>query len=94
MASSKNSCFNCNEFTSDPLMNGWKCFTGEHAQLCYYCHSIYKSEEFCETFHSDKDGWKECEACNKLIHCGCLASPNIRCISFLGSHVTTAQMPI
>ncbi|GJR95942.1 B3 domain-containing protein [Tanacetum coccineum] len=74
MASSKNSCFNCNEFTSAPLMNGWKFFTGEHAQLCYYCHCIYKSGEFCETFHSDEDGWKECEACNKLIHCGCLAS--------------------
>nr|GEV71171.1 hypothetical protein [Tanacetum cinerariifolium] len=74
MASSKNSCFNCNEFTSAPLMNGWKLFMGEHAQLCYYCHSIYKSGEFCETFHSDKDGWKECEACNKLIHCGCLVS--------------------
>ncbi|PWA97243.1 B3 domain-containing transcription repressor VAL1 [Artemisia annua] len=38
MASSKNSCFNCNELTSDPLMNGWKFITGEHAQLCYYCH--------------------------------------------------------
>nr|GEV68578.1 hypothetical protein [Tanacetum cinerariifolium] len=30
--------------------------------------------QFCEMFHSNEYGWRDCESCNKLIHCGCIVS--------------------
>ncbi|GJS83720.1 B3 domain-containing protein [Tanacetum coccineum] len=36
--------------------------------------SIYKAGQFCEMFHSDEDGWRDCALCKQLIHCGCIVS--------------------
>ncbi|KAJ8534477.1 hypothetical protein K7X08_016205 [Anisodus acutangulus] len=38
--------------------------------------SVYEYGRFCETFHSNDDGWRDCESCGKLVHCGCIASSN------------------
>ncbi|PWA96698.1 B3 domain-containing protein [Artemisia annua] len=67
-------CFNCKDSSSVKLMNGWKDSTGEYVPLCYNCCSIYKAGQFCEMFHSDEDGWRDCESCKQLIHCGCIVS--------------------
>ncbi|GJV32423.1 B3 domain-containing protein, partial [Tanacetum coccineum] len=67
-------CFNCNKSSSDQLSNGWKLRTGGFAKLCGICYSVYKDGKFCEKFHSDEDGWRECEDCTKPIHCGCIVS--------------------
>ncbi|EPS64487.1 hypothetical protein M569_10291, partial [Genlisea aurea] len=34
----------------------------------------YENSIFCETFHSEESGWRECKFCGKLVHCGCIAS--------------------
>ncbi|GKA81837.1 hypothetical protein Tco_0788529 [Tanacetum coccineum] len=67
-------CFNCNKSSSDQLSNGWKLCTGGFAKLCGICYSVYKDGKFCEKFHSDEDGWRECEDCTRPIHCGCIVS--------------------
>ncbi|GJR95941.1 B3 domain-containing protein [Tanacetum coccineum] len=72
-SSKKNICFNC-KGSCDKLMNGWKDSTGRHVQLCFNCCSIYKAGQFCEMFHSDEDGWRDCKSCKQLIHCGCIVS--------------------
>uniref|UniRef100_A0A1J3JLT4 BTB/POZ domain-containing protein n=1 Tax=Noccaea caerulescens TaxID=107243 RepID=A0A1J3JLT4_NOCCA len=36
--------------------------------------SAYESSLFCETFHMDQSGWRECYLCSKRLHCGCIAS--------------------
>ncbi|KAL0301137.1 UNVERIFIED_CONTAM: B3 domain-containing transcription repressor VAL1 [Sesamum radiatum] len=38
--------------------------------------SVYEEGRFCETFHSNDDGWRDCESCGKLVHCGCIVSFN------------------
>ncbi|PWA54731.1 DNA-binding pseudobarrel domain-containing protein [Artemisia annua] len=37
---------------------------------------VYEEGRFCETFHSTDDGWRDCESCGKLVHCGCVVSFN------------------
>ncbi|PWA97244.1 B3 domain-containing protein [Artemisia annua] len=70
----KHICFNCKHSSSYSLKNGWKDSTGQYVQLCFNCCSIYKAGQFCEMFHSDEDGWRDCESCKQLIHCGCIVS--------------------
>ncbi|KAL5986860.1 hypothetical protein ACLOJK_015194 [Asimina triloba] len=45
------------------------------------CHrpwiSAYEEVRFCETFHSNVAGWRNCESCGKKVHCGCIASMHI-----------------
>nr|XP_043630260.1 B3 domain-containing transcription repressor VAL2-like [Erigeron canadensis] len=36
--------------------------------------SIYKAGKFCITFHVNEDGWRDCNSCGKLFHCGCIVS--------------------
>ncbi|KAG6415546.1 hypothetical protein SASPL_122959 [Salvia splendens] len=36
--------------------------------------SAYENLVFCETFHLEESGWRECRICGKQIHCGCIAS--------------------
>ncbi|KAH6775687.1 hypothetical protein C2S52_013248 [Perilla frutescens var. hirtella] len=77
-SSSRMSCFQCQDFTSNPdhFRNGWRLRSGEFAQLCPRCASAYDDGRFCETFHSNDDGWRDCESCGKLVHCGCIVSFN------------------
>ncbi|KAA3467607.1 B3 domain-containing protein [Gossypium australe] len=34
--------------------------------------SAFVEGRFCETFHPEASGWRECDSCNKGIHCGCI----------------------
>ncbi|KAH9292771.1 hypothetical protein KI387_042037, partial [Taxus chinensis] len=36
--------------------------------------SIYDQMRFCDTFHSEDEGWRTCNVCKKRIHCGCITS--------------------
>ncbi|KAL6543228.1 hypothetical protein OROHE_010748 [Orobanche hederae] len=75
-SSSRISCFQCQDSSSAPdhFRNGWRLRSGDHAQLCPLCASVYEKERFCETFHLENDGWRGCESCGKLVHCGCIVS--------------------
>ncbi|PIN23858.1 hypothetical protein CDL12_03417 [Handroanthus impetiginosus] len=68
-SSSRMSCFQCQDSSSKPdrFRNGWRLHSG---------HSVYEEGRFCETFHSNDDGWRDCESCGKLVHCGCIVSFN------------------
>ncbi|MCH91053.1 B3 domain-containing protein, partial [Trifolium medium] len=36
--------------------------------------SAYENSVFCNKFHRQQTGWRECNFCNKPIHCGCVVS--------------------
>ncbi|XP_076905504.1 B3 domain-containing transcription repressor VAL2-like [Bidens hawaiensis] len=77
MASNSSSCcFQCHDSTSNCFRNGWRLRNGERAHLCYRCACVYEDGRFCETFHSNDDGWRDCASCGKLVHCGCVVSFN------------------
>ncbi|CAH9074866.1 unnamed protein product [Cuscuta europaea] len=69
-------CMNeyCRSTTSFQWKEGWGLKSGGFAALCYKCGSAYEKVAFCETFHSDESGWRECRMCRKRIHCGCIMS--------------------
>ncbi|KAG6467567.1 hypothetical protein ZIOFF_074597 [Zingiber officinale] len=72
-------CFNthCKESVSDhqpPRRRGWRLRSGEIAELCDRCSSAFEQGTFCETFHADDSGWRNCETCVKRLHCGCIVS--------------------
>ncbi|KAK7272500.1 hypothetical protein RJT34_29128 [Clitoria ternatea] len=67
------SCFHCKS-TTTAFTNGWKLKNGTFAQLCYHCGSAYENGKFCETFHKEFDGWRDCAICKKMLHCGCIVS--------------------
>ncbi|XP_051142550.1 B3 domain-containing transcription repressor VAL1-like [Andrographis paniculata] len=75
---SKN-CMNeaCRATTSSDWKKGWGLKSGAFATLCVNCGSAYENFVFCETFHSEESGWRECKLCRKLIHCGCIASKSL-----------------
>ncbi|KAH6828299.1 hypothetical protein C2S53_014075 [Perilla frutescens var. hirtella] len=70
------SCMNevCRGTTSSEWKKGWSLKSGGFAALCYRCGSAYENSVFCETFHLEESGWRECRICGKRIHCGCVAS--------------------
>jgi hypothetical protein len=41
-----------------------------HACMCVFCFSVrsgsFEQGSFCETFHSEVAGWRNCEACGKV----------------------------
>ncbi|KAH9668386.1 B3 domain-containing protein [Citrus sinensis] len=39
-----------------------------------YFRSAYENFIFCNTFHLEEPGWRECNFCSKRLHCGCRAS--------------------
>ncbi|KAK2386548.1 B3 domain-containing transcription repressor VAL1 [Trifolium repens] len=66
---------------------GWPLRSGGFAQLCFKCGfveewkcdiidslSAYENSVFCNKFHRQQTGWRECNFCNKPIHCGCIVS--------------------
>ncbi|XP_039114813.1 B3 domain-containing protein Os07g0563300-like [Dioscorea cayenensis subsp. rotundata] len=71
-------CFNshCKEAKPEaaPVRKGWRLRSGEYADLCDRCCGNYEQGTFCETFHSDDAGWRNCESCRKRVHCGCIVS--------------------
>ncbi|CAI9088592.1 OLC1v1022968C1 [Oldenlandia corymbosa var. corymbosa] len=75
---SRISCLQCRNFSSssDHFRNGWRLRSGDFAQLCPRCASIYEDGKFCDTFHSGHEGWRDCESCGRLVHCGCIVSFN------------------
>ncbi|XP_039009420.1 B3 domain-containing transcription repressor VAL2-like isoform X2 [Hibiscus syriacus] len=73
------SCMNdlCGASTSIEWKNGWALRSGGFANLCDKCGSAYEQSVFCDIFHSNESGWRECTSCGKNLHCGCIAS---RCL--------------
>ncbi|XP_010558872.1 PREDICTED: B3 domain-containing transcription repressor VAL1-like [Tarenaya hassleriana] len=69
-------CMNasCATTTTVEWKKGWPLRTGGFADLCFRCGSAYESSLFCDTFHKEQSGWRECYMCHKLLHCGCIAS--------------------
>ncbi|KAL1565761.1 B3 domain-containing transcription repressor VAL1-like isoform X2 [Salvia divinorum] len=72
-------CMNemCCGTTSLDSKRGWSLKSGGFAALCYKCGSAYENSVFCETYHSDESGWRECRTCRKIVHCGCIASRHL-----------------
>ncbi|KAL6978993.1 hypothetical protein U1Q18_020658 [Sarracenia purpurea var. burkii] len=65
--------------TTTPLewKKGWGLKSGGCATLCYNCGTAYENSVYCETFHLEESGWRECELCGKRVHCGCIVSKNL-----------------
>lgn len=56
---------------------GWPLRSGEFATLCDKCGTAYEQLLFCDLFHSEDTGWRECISCGKRLHCGCIASSSL-----------------
>ncbi|WCJ34954.1 B3 domain-containing protein Os07g0679700 [Euphorbia peplus] len=69
-------CMNasCRTTLTHEWKNGWPLQSGGFAHLCYTCGSAYENLVFCDTFHEEQPGWRECLLCQKRLHCGCIAS--------------------
>ncbi|XP_018476649.1 B3 domain-containing transcription repressor VAL1 [Raphanus sativus] len=69
-------CMNasCGSTSTVEWKKGWPLRSGSLADLCFRCGSAYETSLFCETFHMEQSGWRECYLCNKRLHCGCIAS--------------------
>ncbi|KAK4387037.1 B3 domain-containing protein [Sesamum angolense] len=78
-SSSRLSCFHCQDASSNPdhFRNGWRLRGGEYAQLCPRCAFLCmrKADSVKPSIQND-DGWRDCESCGKLVHCGCIVSFN------------------
>ncbi|XP_021766999.1 B3 domain-containing transcription repressor VAL2-like [Chenopodium quinoa] len=85
-------CMNilCGTTSSAEWKTGWSLRSGELANLCDKCGSAFQRQIFCEEYHADDSGWRECVTCGKRLHCGCIASLSlielldcggVRCIS-------------
>ncbi|KAH6832412.1 hypothetical protein C2S53_007272 [Perilla frutescens var. hirtella] len=72
-------CMNamCSSSNSVEWKRGWPLRSGGFATLCDNCGTAYKDLVFCETFHSEETGWRECSLCGKRLHCGCIASSTL-----------------
>ncbi|XP_011095138.1 B3 domain-containing transcription repressor VAL2 isoform X1 [Sesamum indicum] len=72
-------CMNgmCASSNSLEWRKGWPLRSGGFATLCDNCGTAYKQLVFCEMFHSDETGWRECASCGKRLHCGCIASSSL-----------------
>ncbi|ONM24352.1 B3 domain-containing transcription factor VAL3 [Zea mays] len=64
-----------NSYCKDPDPNsfgrrGWKVRSGPPYSVSQFEQGIY-----CETFHSEEGGWRNCESCGRQrVHCGCIVS--------------------
>ncbi|XP_065881222.1 B3 domain-containing transcription repressor VAL1 [Euphorbia lathyris] len=69
-------CMNasCRTTSTHEWKNGWPLRSGGYIQLCYTCGIAYENSVFCDTFHEEEPGWRECLMCKKRLHCGCIAS--------------------
>ncbi|KFK24682.1 hypothetical protein AALP_AA8G011400 [Arabis alpina] len=60
--------------TSGDWKRGWPMRSGQFAPLCVKCGSAYEQSIFCQLFHAEEPGWRQCHSCDKRLHCGCIAS--------------------
>lgn len=69
-------CMNvlCRATTTREWKRGWVLRSGDFANLCHDCGRAYENLIFCDTFHKEESGWRECNLCSKHLHCGCVAS--------------------
>ncbi|XP_021836215.1 B3 domain-containing transcription repressor VAL2 isoform X2 [Spinacia oleracea] len=69
-------CMNilCGTTSSAEWRTGWNLRSGELANLCDKCGSTFERQIYCEEYHADDSGWRECVTCSKRLHCGCIAS--------------------
>ncbi|XP_076935644.1 B3 domain-containing transcription repressor VAL2-like [Bidens hawaiensis] len=58
----------------EDFIKGWALRSGDFAKLCGKCGTAYEQLAFCELFHQEDTGWRECSSCGKRLHCGCIAS--------------------
>ncbi|CAL0300868.1 unnamed protein product [Lupinus luteus] len=104
ITSSKLLCFNpeCKEFKSERPKKGWRLRTGDLAELCDRCGSAFEEGRFCDIFHSNASGWRNCETCRKGIHCGCIVSSHafvlldtggIECFACARKHILLPSNP-
>ncbi|XP_048226738.1 B3 domain-containing transcription repressor VAL1 [Ricinus communis] len=72
-------CMNasCGVTKTHEWRRGWTLRSGGYALLCYTCGSAYENSVYCDTFHLEEPGWRECYNCNKRLHCGCIASKSL-----------------
>ncbi|GAB2264304.1 hypothetical protein Droror1_Dr00026438 [Drosera rotundifolia] len=76
-SSRRSSCMNllCGTTSSPQWKKGWILrSSAEPATLCLLCGSAFENHVFCDTFHAQDSGWRNCVSCGKLLHCGCIAS--------------------
>ncbi|KAL8102054.1 B3 domain-containing transcription repressor VAL2 [Apium graveolens] len=91
---------------SADFKQGWPLRSGAaFSSLCNTCGTLYEQLSFCDVFHSDDTGWRECISCGKRLHCGCIASSSlleildssgvicIRCAKSSGVQPTGAESP-
>uniref|UniRef100_A0A5B6ZGY0 Putative B3 domain-containing transcription repressor VAL1-like n=1 Tax=Davidia involucrata TaxID=16924 RepID=A0A5B6ZGY0_DAVIN len=93
----------CQATTTVEWKKGWSLKSDGFATLCYNCGSAYENLVYCETFHLEESGWRECKLCGKRIHCGCIASKylhdyldfgGVGCINCAKSSETDSIRPI
>ncbi|KAL9227870.1 hypothetical protein vseg_003511 [Gypsophila vaccaria] len=53
---------------------GWRLRSGDLAILCHQCGRAFEQHSFCDEFHNDLSGWRNCITCGKRLHCGCIAA--------------------
>lgn len=72
-------CMNasCRATAAHEWKRGWRLRSGGFADLCHKCGSAYEDMVFCDNFHKDETGWRECSICSKRIHCGCIISSHL-----------------
>ncbi|XP_022016863.1 B3 domain-containing transcription repressor VAL1 isoform X3 [Helianthus annuus] len=103
--SSTKICMNglCGAKTTPQWKRGWAMKAGGFATLCYSCGTVYEHVNYCERFHLNEPGWRECKFCEKPIHCGCVVSKylhecldlgGISCIKCIRARGTQALKPI
>ncbi|KAK9723712.1 hypothetical protein RND81_05G019900 [Saponaria officinalis] len=61
---------------------GWRLRSGEVANLCDKCGYLFEQQIFCDKFHNDDTGWRNCVTCEKRLHCGCIASLDLITLVF------------
>ncbi|GKB27073.1 B3 domain-containing transcription repressor VAL1 isoform X1 [Tanacetum coccineum] len=64
----------CGTTTTSQWKRGWAMKVGGFACLCYSCGTAFDNLRYCERFHLNEAGWRECKFCEKPIHCGCIVS--------------------
>ncbi|KAG2637697.1 hypothetical protein PVAP13_2NG534103 [Panicum virgatum] len=53
-------------------MHVW--LTAALGSLFCVASSQFEQGIYCETFHSEEGGWRNCESCGRRVHCGCIVS--------------------
>lgn len=87
-----NRCMNtsCRAAIPHDWTKGWPLGSAGYAHLCLNCGSAYENLVFCDTYHLEETGWRDCSFCGKRIHCGCIASKSMfECLDYGGIGCTS-----